>query len=213
MDYNNKREDYYNKIRFEMIKYLPSNAKKILEVGCGNGVFAEVIKKQNEAEVWGIEMMPNEAAGAAELIDKVFTGTCEEHLEALPANYFDVIYFNDVLEHMVDPYQVLKDLKSKLSPNGVIISSIPNMRYHSALSALLFKKDWKYDTHGIMDFTHLRFFTKKSIVRMFEEAGYQIDVCEGINRTRSIKPILYNVLTLFTQRDIFYLQYATVAKK
>lgn len=213
MDYNNKREDYYNKIRYEMLKYLPSNAKKILEVGCGNGAFAEVIKKQNEAEVWGIEMMANESAAAALVLDKAFTGTCEEHLNDLPNEYFEVIYFNDVLEHMVDPYQVLKDLKAKLAPNGIIVSSIPNMRYHSALTALLFKKDWKYTTHGIMDFTHLRFFTKKSIERMFIEAGYSIDVCEGINRTRSIKPMLINLLTFGTQMDTFYLQFATVARK
>ncbi len=213
MDYNNKREDYYNKIRFEMIKYLPSDAKKILEVGCGNGAFAEVIKKKNEALVWGIEMMENEARDAEKVIDKVFIGVCEDFLDELPDNFFDVIYFNDVLEHMVDPYMVLKKIKNKLNDNGVVISSIPNMRYHSALTALLFKKDWKYETHGIMDFTHLRFFTKNSIVRMYEEAGYTIKICEGINKTRSIKPILYNILTLFTQRDLFYLQYATVAKK
>ena len=78
---------------------------------------------------------------------------------------------------------------------------------------LCLKKDWKYEDHGIMDFTHLRFFTRKSILRVYNEAGYKIVINEGINRTKSLMPYLYNLLFLFTQMDIFYLQYATVAKK
>jgi alanine dehydrogenase len=76
---------------------------------------------------------------------------------------------------------------------------------------LLIKKDWKYEDYGVMDFTHLRFFTEKSIIRMFVEAGYSIKISEGINKSKSIKPYLYNIPFLFTQLDIRYPQYATVA--
>jgi hypothetical protein len=75
----------------------------------------------------------------------------------------------------------------------------------------LFAKDWKYEGHGVMDKTHLRFFTGKSIRRMYEELGYSVLTHEGINVTRSIKPILFNILFLFTQMDIRNVQYATVA--
>lgn len=213
MDYKNKPQGYYDNIRFEMLKYLPKDAKKIIDIGCGNGCFAQVIKKQNDAEVWGIELMQSEADIASKILHKVFAGECEKHLDSLPDNYFDAIYFNDVLEHLIDPYSVVKKIKSKLSSNGVVISSIPNVRYHNTFMKLLFKKDWKYDSFGVMDFTHLRFFTEKSIKRMYLDAGYEIKLSEGINKSRSLKPYLYNIFVLFTHLDIRYLQFATVVTK
>uniref|UniRef100_UPI00404ACADC class I SAM-dependent methyltransferase n=1 Tax=Flavobacterium sp. TaxID=239 RepID=UPI00404ACADC len=212
MDYKDKPKGYYDNIRKEMLKYLPKEAKKVLDVGCGNGCFAEVIKKQNTAEVWGIELMEQEANLAKQVIDKVFAGPCENFIDNLPDDYFDVIYFNDVLEHLVNPYLVLSKIKNKLSTNGVIISSIPNVRYHNSFIKVLINKDWKYEPYGVMDFTHLRFFTEKSIIRMYSDAGYKVEISEGINKSRSLKPYLYNILFLFTQLDIRYPQFATVAK-
>ena len=196
-----------------MIVYLPQDAKRILEVGCGNGCFAAFIKKQNNAEVWGIELMEDQAEKAKVILDNVFTGSCENFIDDLPDDFFDAIFFNDVLEHLVDPYTLLKKIKSKLSKNGVVISSIPNVRYHNTLMRFLINKDWKYEDYGVMDFTHLRFFTEKSIKRMYVEAGYTINISEGINRSKSIKPYLYNIPLLFTQLDIRYPQFATVASK
>jgi len=212
-NYENKPEGYYNNFRKEMLRYLPKDAKKVLDVGCGNGCFAEVIKNQNSAEVWGIELMEQEANLAKQVLDKVFIGPCENFIDSLPDNYFDVIYFNDVLEHLVDPYAVLKKMKSKLASDGVVISSIPNVRYHNSFIKVLVSKDWKYEPFGVMDFTHMRFFTEKSIKRMYEEAGYTVKVSEGINKSKSLKPYLYNIPFLFTQLDIRYPQFATVASK
>ena len=210
--YENKPLGYYDNVRKEMLKFLPENSKKILDVGCGNGAFASLLKQKNQAEVWGIELMEKEAIIAQEIVDKVLIGNCEKYINDLPDNYFDAIYFNDVLEHLADPYSVLEDLKCKLAPNGVIISSIPNVRFFRTFSKVVFLKDWKYDDFGIMDKTHLRFFTNKSIKRMYEELGYEILIHEGINKSRSLKPILFNFLTFFSQMDIRILQYATVAR-
>ena len=212
MDYASKPDGYYDNIRYEMLKYLPEDAKKIIDIGCGNGAFAEVLKKQNNAEVWGIEYMDREAQVAKSKIDKVFSGPCENYIDELPDGYFDVIYFNDVLEHLVDPYEVLDKIKYKLAPNGIVISSIPNVRYHNTFMRLLLKKDWLYEDYGVMDRTHLRFFTDKSIKRMYKEQGYTVVLQEGINKSRSIRPYLYNIPVLFTQMDILFPQYATVAK-
>lgn len=210
--YENKPQGYYDNVREEMLKYLPETAKKILDVGCGNGAFASIVKQKNDAEVWGIELMEEEAKAAEAVLDKVFVGVCEKYIDGLPKHYFDAIYFNDVLEHLADPYSVLDTLKSKLAPNGVIISSLPNVRFYRTFSKVVFSKDWKYDEFGIMDKTHLRFFTGKSIRRMYEELGYEVLIHEGINITKSLKPILFNILVLFTQLDIRILQYATVVK-
>lgn len=212
MDYENKPHDYYDKIRHEMLKYLPQDANKIIDVGCGNGAFAKVVKEKTNAEVWGVEYMQKEADVAKNVLDKVFAGPIESNLDALPQDFFDVVFFNDVLEHLVDPYTVLLQFKEKMAPNGIIISSIPNIRYHNSLIKFLKKKDWEYQEAGVMDKTHLRFFTNKSIKRMYEEAGYDVVTHEGINRSRSLKPLLYNIPLLFSQMDIFYPQYATVAR-
>ena len=209
--YENKPAGYYDNVRHEMLQYLPATAKKVMDVGCGNGAFAAIVKKQNNAEVWGIEPMASEAKVAETVLDKVFTGGVEPFLEQLPDRYFDAIYFNDVLEHLADPYSVLEILKSKLAPGGVIISSIPNVRFYRTFSRVVFAKDWRYDEFGIMDKTHLRFFTGRSIRRMYEDLGYEILKHEPINVTKSLKPILFNILVLFTHMDIRNLQYATVA--
>ena len=212
MDYENKPKGYYDNVRTEMLAFLPKEAKIVLDVGCGNGAFAEIIKEKNNAEVWGIELMEAHGKEAQEKLDKVFIGKCEDFIENLPNGYFDVIYFNDVLEHLVDPYMVLTVLKQKLSKNGVVISSLPNIRFYKSFMRVLIHKEWKYEDYGIMDRTHLRFFTKKSIKRMYEDLGFQVISHVGINKSRSIKPYLFYLLTFFTQLDMRYVQFATVAK-
>jgi 2-polyprenyl-3-methyl-5-hydroxy-6-metoxy-1,4-benzoquinol methylase len=213
MDYNNKANDYFNHERPEMLAFLPDNCKTVLDVGCGEGTFALQIKAKYGAEVWGIELMSKPGEEAKKCLDKVFVGPCEKFVDDLPANYFDVIYCNDVLEHLVDPYTFLTHLKSKLTPTGVIISSIPNIRYHDAFKKIILQKKFEYEGHGIFDKTHMRFFTKSSIAKMYTDLGFEIISHKGINRTRSLKPYLYNIPFLFTAMDMFYLQFATVARK
>ena len=213
MDYSNKPASYYKNVRKDMAVYMPKGVSVMLEVGCGNGRFGEMIKESHSCEVWGIELMPEEGAVAKGVLDNVLIGPCEEMISSLPDNHFDVIYFNDVLEHLSYPDEVLKAIGPKLKSGGKLISSIPNIRYHKALIPLLFNGDFKYTPDGVMDKTHLRFFTQKSVQRMFEECGYQVERQELINKTKSIKPYLYNVMLGFTGSDLFYMQIATVAKK
>jgi len=213
MNYNNKPDYYFSKVRFEMLKYVPEGSLKILDVGCGNGSFGMMLKIGSRKEVWGIELVPEVGKEAQKVLDHVFIGKCEDFIDELPDNYFDVVYFNDVLEHLVDPYSLLKQMKQKLLDKGVVISSIPNIRYHNEFWMFLFDKNWKYENYGVMDYAHMRFFTGKSIKKMYEDTGYLIHKHEGISKTKSLKPYFLNVLFLFTQLDIFYLKYATVASK
>ncbi len=213
MDYDSKANDYFNHKRPEMLAFLPESCKVVLDVGCGKGAFALQIKERRNAEVWGIELMPEPGEEAKEKLDKVFVGPCESFVDDLPEKFFDVIYCNDVLEHLMDPYTFLTHLKSKLTEKGVVISSIPNIRYHDAFKKIILQKKFEYEGHGIFDKTHLRFFTKSSIAKMYTDLGYEIISHQGINRTRSLKPYLYNILFLFTAMDMFYLQFATVARR
>ena len=126
--------------------------------------------------------------------------------------YFDVIVCNDVLEHLENPFEVLKHLKHNLSEDGILISSIPNIRYFKVLKKVLFNRDWDYEEHGVMDFTHLRFFTQKSIRKMYENLGYKILKHEGINKSKSLRLWLMKLIPGFQNPDVGYLQFATVVQ-
>jgi 2-polyprenyl-3-methyl-5-hydroxy-6-metoxy-1,4-benzoquinol methylase len=212
-DLYTQQSSYYGEPRKEMISFLPDGAKTILDVGCGDGEFGENLKKTRPLEVWGVELNEEAARTAKSRLDKVLPGSIDQHLEALPNHYFDAIFFNDVLEHIPDPYQLLEKMKIKLSLKGAIISSIPNVRYIQNLRNLLFKRDWKYEDSGILDRTHLRFFTEKSIRRMFEDLNFEIVELEGINPTKSLRPCLYNLFTLGRLgMDTKFKQFAVVAQ-
>ncbi len=213
MDYTNKSDEYFGHERNEMLAFLPETANCVLEVGCGRGIFAAAIKEKTGAQIWGIELVEKEAELSKAVIDKVFIGPCEDYIDSLPDDYFDVVYFNDVLEHLVDPYTVLRVIRNKLKVGGVVISSIPNMRFHRVLKNLVIHGNWEYKDAGILDRTHLRWFTKKSIKNMYENLGYTVDQHVGIFPTRSIKPLFYNIPLLFTAMDIRFQQFATVARK
>jgi len=212
MDYNNKSNVYYRNARPEMLQFLPKNFDKILDIGCGEGLFAHSIREKSnrEIELWGIEPMEKQGLEAKKKLDKVLIGKSEDVLNEIPDNYFDVIFFNDVLEHLVDPYNLLKLIKSKLSNDGFIVSSIPNVRYHNTFMDLVLNKNWDYKSFGVLDKTHLRFFTKKSIVKMYESMDFEIIEHKGINRSKSVKPYFYNIPFLFSAMDMFYPQFATV---
>lgn len=195
-----------------MVDFMPKHSKTLLDVGCSEGNFAAHIKKKFQVEAWGIELMEVHGKIAQQKLDKVLIGDCAKNVDSLPDAYFDVIYFNDVLEHLVDPYSLLKKIKHKLSPNGVIISSIPNARYHRVLKSLIVNKNWEYTMDGVLDKTHLRFFTSKSILKMYHDLGFETIEHQGINKTKSIKPYFYNLFFLYTAMDMFYMQYVTKVK-
>ncbi|MFK7859633.1 MAG: class I SAM-dependent methyltransferase [Granulosicoccus sp.] len=209
-----KETDYYGGVRSEMLQYFPESARTMLDVGCGEGLFGKTAKKKFGAEVWGIDINKSSVEQAENNLDKAFFGDVSHLFDVLPDKYFDVIYFNDVLEHMVDPYRLLKDIQSKLSANGLVVASIPNIRYHRVLTQILLKRDFKYEKAGVMDETHMRFFTQKSIRRMFVEAGYEPITLEPINKGKSIRPLFYQLVSLgLIGRDISYPQFAVTAGK
>lgn len=174
------KHPYYQFSRPEMKQFLPISYSKVLEVGCGEGNFR--INLEGSHEYWGIEQSDTASAIAKSNLDKVLTGTYEKCAQELPNKYFDLIVCNDVIEHMEDHKGFLLNLKKKLSPSGSLVISIPNVRYIPNLMEFLFKKDWHYRDAGILDSTHLRFFTKKSLIRVLNETGWKIEKMKGINR-------------------------------
>ena len=172
--------NYYQNKRPEVIPFIKEkHYKNILEIGCGAGFFAANI---NSIDRWGIEPEKKIAEQAESILDRVINSTFDEAYDQLPDNYFDLIIINDVLEHMTDHYGFLKKIKSKMTHGAYIIGSIPNLRYYDVLKELLLWRDFLYRDAGILDYTHHRFFTKRSIIRMFEENNFLLDKFEGINK-------------------------------
>ncbi|MDL1895136.1 class I SAM-dependent methyltransferase [Anaerolineae bacterium CFX7] len=173
-----KSAEYFRCDREEMLDYVPAISRTVLDVGCGAGNFGRSLKERCNCEVWGVEMEAHPAQEAARYLDRVLVGAFPN--VELPAGYFDCIVFNDVLEHMVDPWEALCRAKEYLTPNGVIAASVPNIRYVTTVYRLLVHGEWNYTEYGILDKTHLRFFTKKSMRALFEETGYEVFRIEGI---------------------------------
>lgn len=203
---------YYANQRREMLDFIPSSCRKALEIGCSEGNFGLLLKEKTGAEVWGIEISEKAAATATGKIDKVIPGDFLERSDDLPEHFFDCVVFNDALEHFPDPWMVLEKVRRILSPDGAIVASIPNVRYIGNLVELVLKKDWEYKTGGgILDITHFRFFTRKSIIRLFEDSGYTVTRIEGINATPSWKVGLLSFLSAGHFSDVRYLEFAVVA--
>lgn len=204
---------YYRGARPEMQALFPAGAKTCLDVGCATGDFGAAIKVSYPGtEVWGIEVFSEVAKVASARLDVVLTADVADALSELPDRHFDCVYFNDSLEHFIDPYAVLAQLKIKLRDgNSRVVASIPNIRHYRCLWALLIHKDWRYSESGVMDFTHLRFFTEKSIRRMFEDAGYHVESMQGLSGSRKWKVRIWSWLTFGFMSDIRYIQFAVVA--
>jgi 2-polyprenyl-3-methyl-5-hydroxy-6-metoxy-1,4-benzoquinol methylase len=205
---------YYQHSRTEMLPFIPPNVKKVLDVGCGVGRFGSVLKEKYGAEVWGVEMNPAAAEYASTVLDKVFCSEFNGSCFSLGSR-FDCIVFNDVLEHMVCPEDALKSAKEMLTPEGVVVASIPNIRNFVVLWDLVVKGEWTYQDAGILDRTHMRFFTRLSVSHLFSNAGLAVVRCEGINSivNRSRKYRLFNTLFLNALSEMQFDQFAIVGKK
>ncbi len=140
----------------------------------------------------------------------MLSGDALELVQTLADGYFDFASCNDVLEHLVDPWTFLRRLKPKLAPDATLLASIPNIRYFHALETILRDKDFPALDAGIFDRTHLRFFTRKSMERLFVETGYRIGRIEGINPTHDNRFKRRNRFSFGAMEDQRYLQYACV---
>jgi len=163
--------------RTDIEKLIPPSPKMVLDVGCSNGTLGAAIKARTGAQVFGIELSKEMAEEASSRLDKVFIGDAAEVIlgRELNDHQFDTIIFADLLEHLVDPWVVLRAAVKHLHPEGSIITSIPNIRHLDTLYSLIVRGYWPYRDRGIHDRTHLRFFTKKNITELFESANLEID--------------------------------------
>jgi 2-polyprenyl-3-methyl-5-hydroxy-6-metoxy-1,4-benzoquinol methylase len=162
---------------------LVGRGKRVLEVGPGAGHVTEALASQSNS-VTCIELNPEMESSIAPLCERVIIGDIEtmDLAGSLGAAKFDVVTFGDVLEHLKDPVGALKRFMPFLSVGGCIVASIPNVAHRSVRYSLLCG-DFTYKDEGILDRSHLRFFTWNTIQCMFQEVGCEIDEVVRIKRT------------------------------
>lgn len=174
--------DYYRRARPEIERLVPSSAKTVLDVGCGAGVLGAHLKRRGAALVVGVEIDPDAAAAAQGVLDRVHVGDVEALDLPYGAGTFDCIVLADVLEHLRDPWALLRRLAPMLAAHGRLIAGLPNVRHWSVLRGLL-QGQWTYLPAGILDRGHLRFFTRQTGCALLEAAGLTVievhSVCSG----------------------------------
>ncbi|MDQ8046421.1 MAG: methyltransferase domain-containing protein [Solirubrobacteraceae bacterium] len=178
---DDKPANYFDWERPELVRHVQPTAKMVLDVGCGRGALGAAVKVAVPgAKVHGLEYVQEAVDVAATRLDgamRVDLNTLTE----LPFEHgtFDTMIFGDVLEHLLDPEAALTMLLPYLAPEGRVIASIPNVKHWSVVLPLLINDTWTYEDAGLLDRTHVHFFTLTEATHMFQRVGLtQIHSCE-----------------------------------
>jgi O-antigen biosynthesis protein len=199
------------------------SGRRILDVGCAAGELGAALKALGAALVVGVEASHDFVAQAQGRLDLVIEDDLQTVSPPFALESFDYLVFADVLEHVVDPDAALARLLPFLRPDGRVIVSVPNMRYYAVLARLVFDR-WSYTDSGVRDRTHVRIFTRRSLVTMLEGAGLEIErLCrnsrlfEDQSRIGRLGALLTNIVRRLVApwmlRDLLAFQYVVVARR
>ena len=169
-----KPEGYFASDRAELVRQLPSPVGRVLDVGCGEGRTGAACARPERAGSPGSSSSDEAAVAAAESYDDVREGAVESELASLDGP-FDTILLYDVLEHLVDPWEVLRQLHGVAAPGARVHVSIPNARHWTLLRDLALRGTFGYTRAEHRDVTHLRWFTARDLVELLESTGWTVD--------------------------------------
>jgi SAM-dependent methyltransferase len=193
-----------------MLAFVPASTTRLLDVGCDTGRFGAALRARfPTSELWGIDPA---APGRAvpDPYNRRITGLFPDDVPE--GGMFDCIVFNDVLEHMADPWDALRKAHHLLMPGGTLIASIPNVRNARVVRPLVLRGRWDYADSGILDRTHLRFFTRSSAIALFVDTGYSVVEAAPVRRVEErSKLALANRLLGGLLDDFFVERYGIVA--
>jgi SAM-dependent methyltransferase len=201
---------YYEQARPEVAALVPSECRRVLEVGCAGGELGRLLRSRGH-HITGIELVPEMTERARRWLDRVETADIETDGFPFPPASFDAIIFADVLEHLIDPWRVLRETVDVLAEGGVVVASIPNVQNIDVLRRLLCGR-WDYRERGILDRGHLRFFTLHTIRSLFAQAGLALEQV-GYRYRRSWWRELLCWLTAGRARTFWTRQYLVVGRK
>lgn len=202
---------YYSHLRADFVNLFPEKASRVLDIGCATGQALGHFKRRGASQTVGIELRDDVADIARQSgnVDALHVGDFMALELPYTHAHFDVILASFVLEHVPDPWAALSRIRSLLTPEGVLIASLPNVQHISVSIPLLLRGKWEYEAEGIMDRTHLRFFSRSTIQDMLRDSG--LDAVEFKPEFAGLKNILLNRLTLGLFPDLFAYAFNFVA--
>ena len=170
-------QGYYDHARPELIALLDHVPRVVLDIGCAGGALGKSLKERHPGVVvTGIELSEEAVALAATRIDRALSENVEK-LDFQKAGFglgsIDAVFFPDILEHLYDPWNLLARIKPYLARDAQVLASIPNIRNVWLINQLILCK-WDYEEAGLLDVTHIRFFTMKGVIDLFSQTGYSI---------------------------------------
>ena len=194
-------ESYFGNVRREIESLLPESTRRVLEFGCAFGGTVRWLRSIRDVErAVGIELMEEAASRAREVFDDVLVTDLARGEPDLSGECFDLVLALDVLEHLPDPHAALRLARRHMAPGATLIVSLPNVAHHSIAVPLLLRGAWEYTDQGLLDRTHLRFFTRRSAINMIVEAGFEVRRLEA---TR-LAPRFFQALGLKGRRWRWY---------
>ena len=172
------RSEYHDNVRADVIPHVPKCAGTLVDIGGGIGATAAELKRLGVAERVGVVDLVEPEKALPE-VDFAHAGNLddEQFVESVVGadGPFAAILCLDILEHLVDPWQLVRRLHAGLAPDGVIVASIPNVRNFRALFPLLFLNRWTLTDDGILDRTHLRFFVRRTAIELMTGTGLVLE--------------------------------------
>lgn len=205
--YQDKMASYFGGVRHDFLALLPKDGTAtVLEIGCGAGeTGGEALARGLARSYHGVEIAEKPAAIARTRLTEVLEGDVEKMALPWPDNHFDAVLMSEVLEHLVDPWSLVKRVTAKLKPGALVLASSPNVAQISVLRGLLADR-WELTDEGVMDRTHLRWFTQASYRRMFEDAGIRVEQLRPMAApgpvSKAFNLVTFNRLKHLTMRQI-----------
>ncbi len=177
-----KQTPAHDNVNLDLLAHIPAGSRRIVEVGCANGAMARAWRSQHpDSHYVGIDIDPDYAARAAAHCHRAFAADVEQLDDAALADLFpsDCWVFGDCLEHLRDPWRMLSRIRERIDADGSLVTCIPNAQHWSVQWRLL-SGQFRYEDQGLMDRTHIRWFTRQTMLEMFASTGWRVEA--GVSR-------------------------------